>query len=165
MKLEINKISTSKETIVDENLTLDSEVYPPHFPLQEIKNIHASIKAQKFDGFVTINLNIKADVVLICSYTLKPFQTALKNSENYTFTFYEEDQDEDMILIKGNIIDLTQYIYDLVVSSIPMKPVAPNAKLPKEGNGYRVISSDDFEKEKETKGNSKFDKLKDLELD
>ena len=48
---------------------------------------------------------------------------------------------------------------------LPLSPKAPDAKAPTSGKGYRVLSEDDFIKEREEQGNSQFDALKDLEFD
>jgi hypothetical protein len=57
------------------------------------------------------------------------------------------------------------YIFNLLSASVPLSPKAPNAKAPKSGNGYRVLSEDEFLSEKEEQGNSQFDALKDLDFD
>ena len=165
MKLEVNKIPHTKELVLTDKVLLDAEKFPPIFPLKEIKEVDVKCVAHKYEDFVNIDLTIKADVVLICSYSLKPFESKLHATDNLNFAFFEDDLEEDILLLKGNILNLDEYIYDLVISAIPLKPIAPNAKKPESGEGYRVISSDDFLEEQATQGNSKFDKLKDLDLD
>ena len=76
-----------------------------------------------------------------------------------------KDEDEDCIEYKGTSIEMDPYIFNLLSASVPLSPKAPNAKAPKSGKGYRVLSEDEFLKEKEEQGNSQFDALKDLEFD
>ena len=45
------------------------------------------------------------------------------------------------------------------------KLVAEFSSLPKSGNGYRVLSEEDFEKERKNKKNSAFDILDTIEFD
>ena len=60
---------------------------------------------------------------------------------------------------------MDHYIFNLLSASVPLSPKAPNATAPKSGKGYRVLSEEEFLKEKEEQGNSQFDALKDLEFD
>ncbi len=165
MRLEVNKIPHTKELTLKEVVILDKEKYPSIFPLNDVESVDVIAVAHKYEDFVNLDLKIKAKVTLICSYSLKPFNTVLHASDNLNFAFYEDDAEDDILLLKGNILNLDEYIYDLVISAIPLKPIAPNAKKPESGDGYRVISSDEFELEQKENGNSKFDKLKDLDID
>jgi len=165
MRLEINKIPNSKEYELNEVVLLNEEKYPPHFPIAKIGEVKVNVKARKYENFLNVNISLNAKVNLICSYSLKEFESTIKNSDSLNFAFYKEEADEDTILIEGNYLNLDQYIYDLIILGVPLKPIAPGAKLPEGDNSYRVISSDDYESKKASEGNSKFDKLLDLDLD
>ena len=60
---------------------------------------------------------------------------------------------------------MDHYIFNLLSASVPLSPKAPNAKAPQSGKGYRVLSEEEFLKEKEEQGNSQFDALKDIDFD
>ena len=161
MLLNVNNVKSGSGYVLKEEVTLDSSKYPPDFPLQEIKTISCSIKAHKYDDFLALEMHLKADLVLICSYTLKPFDYVLKTSDDINFSFFESDEEDDMVPLKGNIIDLDPFIYRLLMASLPIKPVAPGATPPKSGPGYTVNTDEDEEAEH----HSPFDKLLDLDID
>ena len=164
MKLDILKLPYTKEAKLSEEVSFDSELYKCHFPLIEVLNCCADVKVQRFEEFIYATISIKAKVVLQCSYTLKNFETVIKGSDELHFASSNED-DDDCIVFKGNTIELDQYIFNLLSASVPLSPKAPNAKAPTSGKGYRVLSEDEFVGEREEKGNSQFDALKDLEFD
>lgn len=165
MKIEVSKLSYTKETTLVEEILFDKEKFPPCLPLIEVKKAVVNAKIRRYEEFIYVSLNIKADVILQCSYTLKPFDTAINTLEEMHFASGANEDDEDITIYKGNSIELDKYIYDAISASIPPSPKAPGAKLPNGGKDYRVISFDDFEKEKEEKVDPRFAKLDELEFD
>ena len=164
MRLDVAKLPYTKVFEQKEDLQFDPEVFVCHSPLIEVKNCHAELKAQRFEEFIYVTLSIKAKVVLECSYTLQHFESVISGVDELHFA-PSKDEDEDCIEYKGTSIDMDHYIFNLLSASVPLSPKAPNAKAPTSGKGYRVLSEEEFLKEKEEGGNSRFDALKDLEFD
>ena len=164
MKLDVLKLPYTKVQTLSEDVSFDPEVFVCHNPLINVISCHAELKAQRFEKFIYINLSIKAKVTLQCSYTLKNFETVIEGSDELHFA-PSKDEDEDCVEFKGTTIDMDQYIFNLLSASVPLSPKAPHAKAPESGKGYRVLSEEDFLREKEEQGNSQFDALKDLDFD
>ena len=165
MKIEVSKLSYTKETTLSEEIVFDAEKFPPCFPLLEVKKAVVDANVRRYEEFIYASVKIKANVILQCSYTLKPFETVINTIEEMHFASGADEDDEDIIIYKGNSIELDKYIYDAISASIPPSPKAPGAKLPESGKDYRVISYDDFKKEKEEKVDPRFAKLDELEFD
>ena len=163
MKLDVIKLPYTKEAKLSEEVSFDPEVYKCHFPLVEVLKCHADVKVQRFEEFIYVTISIVAKVVLQCSYTLQNFETTIKGVDELHFA--SSNEDDDCIEFKGNTIELDPYIFNLLSASVPLSPKAPNAKAPTSGKGYRVLSEEEFVGEKEEKGNSQFDALKDLDFD
>ena len=164
MKIDVLKLPYTKVMELSEDVSFNPEVFVCHIPLVSVENCHADLKAQRFEEFIYINLSIKAKVTLQCSYTLKNFETTVEGTDELHFA-PSKDEDEDCIEYKGTTIDMDYYIFNLLSASVPLSPKAPHAKAPKSGKGYRVLSEDEFFKEREEEGNSQFDALKDLDFD
>ena len=164
MRLDVLKLPYTKIANLSEDLIFDPEVFVCHIPLVSVESCHAELKAQRFEEFIYVTLFIKAKVTLQCSYTLQNFDTTVEGNDELHFA-PSKDEDEDCIVYKGTSIEMDHYIFNLLSASVPLSPKAPNAKAPKSGKGYRVMSEDEFFKEKEEQGNSQFDALKDLEFD
>jgi len=163
MKIDVGKLIPTKENRFSEEVSLDAEKFTLYTPLLEVKKLFVNVSAHRYEDFIDVNLSIKADVVLQCSYSLKPFSSTLNDNDEIHFSSYPEDEG-DMQIYKGNFIDLDPYIYNLLSASVPTCPVAPGAKLPSSGKDFRVMNEDDFKKEKENSYDPRFDKLKDLDL-
>ena len=165
MKIEVSKLPYSKEAVFEEVLNFDKEAFLCHLPLIEIKSAKVKAKVSRYDEFIYVNIDVDADLVLQCSYSLKPFSYRLKEKDELHFASFKDDDDEDLILYRGNVIDLDEHIFNLISASIPLSPKAPGAKLPSGGKDYRILSESELKKEREEQGDSRFDKLKDLEFD
>ena len=164
MRLDVLKLPYTKVQTLEDDLAFDPEVFVCHSPLIEVKSCHVELKAQRFEEFIYVTLSLKAKVVLECSYTLKHFQTTISGVDELHFA-PSKDEDEDCIEYKGTSIELDQYIFNLLSASVPLSPKAPNAKSPSSGSGYRVLSEEEYLREKEEGGNSSFNALKDLDFD
>lgn len=164
MKLDVLKLPYTKVANLSDDLTFDPEIFVCYKPLISVKSCHAEVKAQRFEEFIYITLKIKAKVVLECSYTLENFETEISGIDELHFA-PNKDEDDDCIEYRGTSIDLDNYVFNLLSASVPVSPKAPKAKVPISGSGYRVLSEDEFLKEKQETGNSQFDVLKDLEFD
>lgn len=162
MKLDVSKISFSKEQVLTENVKFDQETFKCYRPLIEVLNCKVEVKTQRFEEFIYVTLSIVADVILECSYSLKHFKKTLKANDELHFSSIKDEDDDDIIIFKGNVIDLDSYIFDLISASVPVSPRAPGVKGISSGDGYRVISDEELKANKES--SSPFDALKDLDL-
>ena len=149
MILEVNKLNSTKQYISEEEVFFNEDTYKCIPPLIAVNKCVATIKANRYDDFIEVMLYIKADLTLQSSYTLKPFNYKLKTEEEYHFSSYQDDEDSDFIIYKGNIIHMDEYIFNLISASIPMAPKAPGETLQKLDGDVRVMSEKDFLKEKE----------------
>lgn len=164
MKIDVSKLKYTSKNVFEETLVFDEEKFPPHIPLLNVKKADIKLEVTRYEQFIYILAKVKADVVLQCSYTLKPFDEVLKGEEELHFSSYKDDEDEDIILYKGNFIEIDHYIYDIISSSVPLSPKMKGAKPPKDGKNYRVLSDEELFEEKKNKSSSPFDVLDDLDL-
>ena len=132
---------------------------------RRIKDCNAEIKVTDYDSIFRVEINIKSNVVVGCAYTLEDVDYVVKARDELDFTDEELDEDDDtLIQMESTIIDLKPHIYSILVSAIPIKVVKKGAKPPKDGNGYRVLSEDEFLNEKDKKTDSRWDILDDIEF-
>lgn len=165
MKIDVSKLSLTKELKLVEQVSFDPERFSLHRPLLEVLNCSVTCKVQRFEEFIYVDISLVSKVILECSYTLKPFEETLRSNEQLHFAPTKDEDDDDLILYKGNIIDLDEYIFNILSAAVPLSPKSKGAKMKTEGQGYRVISEEELAKEMADKGNSAFDCLKDLDLD
>ena len=160
MKIDVAKLPYTKSYSISEEISFDHEKFICHFPLIEVKKCFTTLKFQRFEEFIYVDITLKADVILQCSYTLKNFECTIKGNDELHFSPTQDD-DEDCILYKGNQIEMDEYIFNLLSASVPLTPKAPGVNETK----LNFLTDEEYFKQKNEEGNSQFDALKDLEFD
>ena len=151
-----NKDYSLEDDIDFSNAYLD----PSH--IRKIESTHVKVSGVDYEDYLILNLDITTSVVGVCSYSLEDVHLNLHFKADLSFTYDEEDEDNNVI--DGPIFDLDPYVLDLIIAEVPLKLVKKGAKLPSSGEGYRVLSEDEYNKEQENKADSRWDKLNDIDL-
>lgn len=91
-----------------------------------------SVLLNKKSTHLEVNFKAEGVVNVPCDVTNEDFDLPINNEFNLVVKFgeaYNDDHDEILVLPMNEYeINLTQYIYELVVLSIPVKRVSPEAK-------------------------------------
>ena len=84
-----------------------------------------------------------------CAITNEEIDYKFSDEEEVSFTFDSNEEDDEIIFAKGNIVDLAPIVWQLIVVNIPLKVVKEGAKLEnREGKNWKI---GDFETKKEEK--------------
>ena len=156
--LPVNKAETFQEEVDFSHLKFDEN------HVRNINKCLVTVVATEFEEVLECKINGEADVIASCSYTLEDVPLHVKFKETLYFS-NEETDSEDCYYEPGVEIDLDPHILALILAEVPHNITKKGATLPKSGNGYRVISEEDYLKEKQNKKNSAFDILDSIEFD
>ncbi len=131
--------------------------------IRKIASCHVKIKAHEYDDLIDMEVEVDTNIIGVCSYTLEdvPLHLHFKDSMQLSS---EISDDDDIFYADKPIFDLDPYILGLIIAETPMKIIKKGAKLPSSGEGYRVLSEEEFKKEQEEKTDSRWSKLDDIEL-
>jgi len=91
---------------------------------------------------------IKGVMDLECARTLVLVHHPFEINEELCFTFNKENESDEIDFVKGNTIDLSPYIWEIIFANIPMRVVAENAEIKTSGDGWQVVSEEDYEEYK-----------------
>lgn len=162
MKIYLSDIKDETQTF-QETITFDLSNYKLDY-LKDLSPINVNLKTRKIsEQLFSISLNIKGKATLISAIKLDLIDYDISLNEDLLFTNSLELEDVDIIYFEGNYIDLDNIIYSLIMTSLPYNIKGKNEEANISGEGYRIISEDQYNKEQKSKGNA-FDKLKDLDL-
>ena len=151
MKIDITKLLNA---YIDE-IEIKEEINIPYELLQN--SLITELKEVKFLGSVTLNeednLNLtgKLNGVMILKddITLEPVE--------YNFA----TEIEEILEKSKNILDITEILWQNILMEIPSKVRSTDEDINLEGNGWRVISEEQFKKER-NESNNPFAKLDEL---
>ena len=138
-------------------------------------NIKVNVVLQKTSTLLELNIKHKGTVNVPCDLTSEDFDLPIKGKMKLIVRFGEEfnnDNEELLILPHGEFeIDIAQYIYEMIVLSVPLRRVHPGIKdgsLQTEAlaklNELKVKEIKKEQKEKENI-DPRWDKLKQLLTD
>ena len=144
MNIDLSKLlyNQTDEIIIDEVIDI-----PKEYLTDDIKDISKVIVTGNVtsDGYMlSLNLNIKCTLTLICSISLKDV--------NYDINFdveeeISEDNDENMKIL-NNSIDLLPIIWQNILMEIPIKVVSPDIEEKNiYGDGWKFITDEEEDKE------------------
>ena len=151
MKLDITKLLQAYVDIID----INGEVIITEDLLS--KSLIVSLKDTVFNGDITLdeedNLNLmgelKGTMILKDDITLEPVE------------YYFNTEIEEILEKKQNILDITEILWQNILVEIPSKVRSTDEDVNLEGDGWRVISEEQFQKER-TKSNNPFANLDEL---
>ena len=131
--------------------------------IREIKKCHVKMTAHEYDDLIVADFKVEADIIGVCAYSLEDVPLHLKFHDSLEFS-NEISDDEDIYYEEKPIFSLDPYILGLIIAETPLKIIKKGAKLPSSGEGYRVLSEEEYEKEQKSKTDSRWSKLDDIEL-
>ena len=131
--------------------------------IRKIEHTHVKVVGDEYEDIICLKLDINTDVTGVCSYTLEDVPLHLHFKDSLEFS-NEIDDDDDIIYVDKPIFDIDEYILQLIIGEVPLKLVKKGAKLPESGTEYRVLSEDEYLKEKEKKKDDRWSKLDDVKL-
>ena len=144
------------------NSLLEDYVDGTDSTLKGINSSNGEIEINKIDHSLIVKVNVLFNIDVVSSYSAEVFKTKIKINDDLYFT-NSKSLDSDEFIFVNDEIDLDYYIYSLLITSIPLNVHKPGENLPK-GDGYRVLSEEEFRKEKEESCGNAFDSLKDIDF-
>lgn len=150
MNINLTKLKTGLE----DKIVIDNTIDIPKKLLQgtEINDISeikvvGEIFSHDSDNF-EINLNIKCNLVLTCSISLKPVDYNIDIEINDIIGENDENLEENNKII-NNTIDLIPIIWQNIILEVPLKVISPDVTPENiSGDGWRFITDEkDIKKE------------------
>jgi uncharacterized metal-binding protein YceD (DUF177 family) len=95
-------------------------------------NVQVDLDFDKKSTFFELNFNVSGSVEVCCDITNEPYRQELKDTFKLVVNFGDELNDEDdeiLILPHGDYeIDISHYIYEFIILSVPIKRVHPGVE-------------------------------------
>lgn len=165
MKYYINQLIKMGNEPFEISESVDfSSVASQHHEIRKISKVLINGTGQVSGTNVIFKLNIKCDLILPCALTLDDVDYKMDIDVEELFSFaenaQENDFDEDVNIVKGQVIELAPYVWQNIIMNIPLRVVSENAyeRMPKQGDNWQLVD----ENENENKIDPRFAVLKDL---
>ena len=163
MKINRLLLPLNKDEIFEEELDFSKEKFDENH-VKRIVSCNVTVVAHEYGDVLDVKIRGNASVIASCSYTLEDVPLDVSFQENFYFS-NEVTGSEECFYEPHNEIDLDPHILALILAEVPHNIVKKGAKLPKSGEGYRVLSEEEFLEERKNKKSSAFDILDTIEFD
>mgnify|MGYP000863337920 FL=1 len=161
MKINRQTIPLNKEVPFGGDIDFSNAKFDPLF-LRGIASCHIEGTAFQTDKILRLTINIIAKVIAISAYTLKDVPFTIRVSDELVFS--DDQEDDTAIYEEKNIFDVDDYVLGIILSHIPNKVVGKGEKLPPSGEGYRIMTEEEYLQEKEKKPDPRWEKLDSVKI-
>lgn len=145
----------------DEQLTFDKSAYAQIDRLRDIQDVRVQGEG-RYDStcqrFV-VNMTIHGTMVVPCAITLEDVLVPLKTTATEVFAFEKSDE-EDVHVVKGDVIELFDLVFQLILLEVPFKVVKPGLKDYPKGEGWEVMPEKQYRALKKSQEDPRLAKLK-----
>ena len=128
--------------------------------------VDINIGLEKKTTLLELKIAAKGDVLVNCDLTNEPFKLDVENSIDLVVKFgseFNNEDDEILIIPHGEYkINVAQYIYELIILSLPVKRIHPGVLDGSLKSEILNILEDLKPKEKKLKVDPRWEKLKEL---
>ncbi|UOE92944.1 YceD family protein [Alkalihalobacillus sp. LMS39] len=151
MKWTIQQLHAQKSKGIQFNETLDlSDLRKLDPQIRRVSPVEVSGEAHVSSDIVTFPLHIKGTLTLPCSRTLNdvelPFDIEAKETFRLYETNWEQDGEDDIHSVEGDVIDLIPYIKELILLEIPLQIFSEQeeGRAPKSGDDWELVKEEDL---------------------
>jgi hypothetical protein len=137
MKIDLFKLNNFNSVSIDENISIPEEYDLNKAGIRRIENLHVSgtISIDYADEIVA-DLTVTGDFILPCAVSLEdvlyPINVKIEENMGKFEDFYNKNK---------NTLDILPFIWENIVSEVPIRVVKDEYKNFKQsGNGWEVIS-------------------------
>lgn len=137
MKIDLFKLNNFNSVSIDENISIPEEYDLNKAGIRKIENLHVSgIISIDFADEIVADLTVTGDFILPCAVSLEdvlyPINVKIEENMGKFEDFYNKNK---------NTLDILPFIWENIVSEVPIRVVKDEYKNFKQsGNGWEVIS-------------------------
>ena len=148
MNIDLTKLlySQTDKILIDDTIVIPKE-YLENSDIKDISDVKVSGEITSDEVETVINLNIKCNLTLTCSVSLKDVNYPV--DINIEEIIGENDENlEDFDKIINNSIDLVPIIWQNILLEVPIRVVSPDVKEENiYGDGWKFITKEEEKKE------------------
>lgn len=167
LKLNRRELEQAKHISYNQDIILDQADIDNERDIISVEKVHLSGNAQYISNLVILTLKVDANLTLRSTRSLKPVPYVISEEESLTLTYAKDDilEDSDVILVEGEDFDLYQEVLSMIITSIPMKIIGENEPTSLSGEGWELISEDDYNNRKSNEIDPRMAKLLDFDVE
>lgn len=152
---------------INEAFVFDQELIKDNPRCTEIRDIFVvgQLYYDHHSSKAVVDLSLGGVMIVPCAITLRPVELEVEIQFAEMFSFNPVEADEEGIYIDGEALDLSPYIVGSILADVPLKAVHPDIKEYPKGEGWEVLTEEDYIKQKSQEIDPRLAKLKDFKFE
>lgn len=135
----------------EETLNFPSEIFHNLSQINGLEDVNVSGQGRldARNRQLYVDFKVKGQMILPCAVSLEDVDYPFEFDSSVTFAFYKASEDEDVVEAKRDTVDLTPVVFQEIMMEVPMRVVKKGATLKTEGNGWKVLSDEEGQKDED----------------
>jgi uncharacterized protein len=161
-KHELHVLKTQETRFSDD---IAFEVIPEAMGIRRLDGVHVEglvFYERSSDRFI-IEASITGTMILPCSITLEDVAVPFTAELDVTYV-YDPDDDPDVMLIGKDGLDLRESILNAIWLEKPLAVTKPGLSKYPQGDGWEILSEEDYARSKASKPDPRLVKLKEFKI-
>ena len=164
MKWNLNYIQKNAKPSFnfEENIEYDSKLINKLNGVYGLKNLKVKGKLKYIEAIAQciVDYEVTGVMEMRCAITNENIDYKFRDIDTISFKFID-DEDDEIIYAKGNIVDLAPYVWQLIVVNVPLKVVKEGAVLEnKFGKNWQIGENIEKNEPKEKSIDPRLESLK-----
>ncbi len=154
--------SADKALVLDEEIAFSPATFDGNDRLRKLEKVHVTASGlwDANQNVLRVHLDVSGVMVVPCAITDEDVLVEFKTEDDPVFAFGKTD-DEEAIEVKGDTVELMPVVYPLIMMEIPLKVVKPGLKDYPKGDGWEVLTEEEYLREKQSQIDPRLAKLRD----
>lgn len=161
-KHELHVLKTQETRFSDD---IVFEVIPEAMGIRRLEEVHVEgiVFYERSNDRFLIEASITGTMILPCSITLEDVAVPFTAELDVTYAF-DPDDDPDVLLITKDGLDLNESILNAIWLEKPLAVTKPGLTTYPKGDGWEILSEDDYVKSKASEPDPRLAKLKEFKI-
>ena len=152
---------------VDEDITVDSEAFANTTRINSVKTAHVSGDGY-LEGTDRFYVTLHIEGIMLCpdAITNKEIEVPFETDTQEYYSFEESDSNDDSVrIVTDETIDLMPAVIDAIYLEIPLQATEAEPEDYPSGDGWRIMSEEDYEKSRKERIDPRLAKLREFKQD
>ena len=152
---------------IDEDFTVDNEVFEKNTRINSVREAHISGEGY-LEGTDRFYVNLHIEGVMLCpdAITNKEIEIPFQTDTQEFYSFEEGDSnDESVRIVTDEVIDLAPAVTEAIFLEVPLQATEAKPEDYPSGDGWQVISEEDYEKSRKESIDPRLAKLREFKTE
>lgn len=162
MKWTYTQLTRNPNVVIDEDVLISPEEFATSTLINGVKDVHFTGNGY-LEGTERFYVNGVLEGTMLCpdAITGEELEVPLRTEISEIYA-YDAKEDEDVRSVNGEVIDVLPALVDAILMEAPLQVTEADPSDYPSGDGWRILSEEEYEKSRKDSSDPRLAKLKEL---